>query len=352
MDSEQLLKVEQSIQNLKEKKSKIYFLVQDTKGNAKASISYIYRMALVLYNQSFNVIILHEKDDYFGVSSWLDEEYMKIPHMSIDGQKLQVSPEDFIVIPELYGFVMNQISNLPCGKIVLSQSYDYILETLQPGQSWNQFGFLKCITTSEQQKEYISSLMKNISIDVIEPYIPNSFTKNTLPANPIIGIHARDQRESLNIIKQFYLKFPQYRWITFKDMRGIGESEFANNLQKCFMSVWVDEISSYGTFPLESMKCGVPCMGVVPRMIPEWMSEDNGLWVNNPNQIVDFIGDFLQNWLEDNINPALLSEMDKTIEKLPTQESFNEMVINKFEGYLNTRLTSFEEQLNKLQTVE
>ena len=44
--------------------------------------------------------------------------------------------------------------------------------------------------------------------------------------------------------------------------------------------------------------------------------------------------------------------MDKTIDKLPTQESFNEMIINKFEGYLNTRLTSFEEQLNKLQTVE
>ena len=31
-------KVEQSIKNLKEKTARIYFFVQDTKGNAKASI--------------------------------------------------------------------------------------------------------------------------------------------------------------------------------------------------------------------------------------------------------------------------------------------------------------------------
>ena len=33
-------KVKQSIQNLKNKKSRIYFLVQDTKGNAKASVRF------------------------------------------------------------------------------------------------------------------------------------------------------------------------------------------------------------------------------------------------------------------------------------------------------------------------
>jgi hypothetical protein len=352
MNSEQIEKIENSIQNLKEKKSRIYFLVQDTKGNAKASIAYTYRMAKSLWDKNYNVTMLHEKSDYVGISTWLDQEFMNIPHTSIDGQKLQISPEDFIVVPELYGFVMSQISNLPCGKIVLSQSYDYVLETLQPGQSWNQLGFLKCITTSEQQKEYLSSLMKNVSIDVIPPFISDSFKKDTLPANPIIGIHTRDQREGLNIIKQFYLKFPQYRWVTFKDMRGMSESEFAFNLKQCFMSVWIDDISSYGTFPLESMKCGVPCMGTVPRMIPEWMSEDNGLWINNKNEIVDYIADFLQNWLEDNINENLLTQMDSTIEKLPTSESFNQSVINNFEGYLETRLKSFEEQLNKLQTID
>jgi hypothetical protein len=56
--------------------------------------------------------------------------------------------------------------------------------------------------------------------------------------------------------------------------------------------------------------------------------------------------------LEDNINENLLAQMDSTIEKLPTYESFNQSVINNFEGYLETRLKSFEEQLNKLQTID
>lgn len=352
MNSEQLSKIENSVENLKNKKSKIYFLVQDTKGNAKASVAYIYRMALVLHNAGYNVVILHEKSDYVGVSEWLDRECSNLPHMSIEGQKLQVAPEDFIVLPELYGFVMGQISNLPCGKIVISQAYDHILETLQPGQSWNQLGFLKCITTSEQQKEYITGLMKNVSIDVIEPFISDKFQKQKLPANPIIAIHSREQRESLNIIKHFYLKFPQYRWVTFRDMRSMSESEFASVLQKCFMSVWIDETSAYGTFPLESMKSGVPCMGIVPAMPAQWMSEDNGMWVTNKNMIPEYIADFLQNWLEDNISETLLDEMDKTVGKLPTEETFAQNVINHFEGYLSTRLNSFEEQLNKLQPVE
>ena len=41
MDSEKIKKIEKSIENLKNKTAKIYFLVQDTKGNPKASVKYI-----------------------------------------------------------------------------------------------------------------------------------------------------------------------------------------------------------------------------------------------------------------------------------------------------------------------
>ena len=350
MNSENLSKLELSIENMKNKKTRIYFFVQDSRGNAKASVAYIYYMAMSLKQNGFNSIILHEKPDYVGVSEWLGEEFMnELPHKTIEGEKLEVSPEDFIVVPELFGFVMPQITKLPCGKIVLCQAYDHVLETLQPGQSWSQFGFLKCITTSEFQKDYLENVMRNTTFDILEPFISDDFVESNLPAKPIIAVHSREQRDTINLIKTFYLKFPQYRWVTFRDMRGLTQKEFATTLKDAFLSVWIDETSGYGTYPLESIKSGVPVMGLVPNLQPHWMNTENGVWVNNKTQMSDFIADFLQNWLEDNINENLLTEMNKTKESLSTKERFYSETVNLFEKYINIRLNSFEEQLEKLK---
>ena len=82
------------------------------------------------------------------------------------------------------------------------------------------------------------------------------------------------------------------------------------------------------------------------------MNEDNGIWVNNKIQMVDYVADFLQNWLEDSINENLEQEIIKTAENLSTKEDFELISVKLFEGYLTKRLESFEEQLNKLQTIE
>lgn len=342
-------KVELSIQNLKEKKARIYFFVQDTKGNAKASIRYIYQIAKTLHENGFNPILLHEKNDYVGVSKWLDESFMTIPHKSLEQQNLEVSPEDFLVIPEIFAFVMNQVKNLPCAKIVLTQQYFNMLETLQPGESWNMFGFFKCITTSNTQKEYIEKVMRQATFDIIKPLIPESFEPRKLPPLPIIGIHTKEQSEGINLIKTFYLRFPQYRWFTFRDLRGLSEKEFANSLKECFLTVWVDEKSAFGTFPIESMACGVPVIGKVPDLKPEWLNEDNGVWLTDSTLITDFIADFIQNWLEDNIKPELYDNMKKTAEIYKNKQEFDSSVIDLFSKFLESRATSFEEQINKTE---
>ena len=342
-------KVKQSIQTLKDKQARIYLLVQDTKGNARASVRYMYQMGKTLKDNGFNPIILHEKTDYAGVVAWLDESYMELPHKAIEGQNLEISPEDFLVIPEVFGYVMDQVKQLPCAKIVLTQSYSYMLETLQPGQTWSQFGFIKCITTNNKQKEYIEKVMRNCSFDILEPYISEVFEPKLLPAMPIIGIHTKDQSDAVNLIKTFYLRFPQYRWFTFRDLRGLSELEFANSLKDCFVSVWVDNESGFGTFPLESMKSNVPVIGKIPDLPPTWMNEDNGIWITDHTLLADVVSDFIQNWLEDNIKPELYSEMKKTSEQFSDKQKFESSVVSLFENYLNTRADAFEQQITKTE---
>jgi hypothetical protein len=264
---------------------------------------------------------------------------------------LEVSPDDLIIIPEIYGFIMDQITKLPCGKVVLSQAFDHVFETLQPGQTWSQLGFYKCITTSNKQKELIESVMRSVSVDVVEPAISDVFVKNEFPPKTIVNIHTRDHRDTTNLIKTFYAKFPQYRWITFRDLRGLTEVEFAEAMKDSFISIWVDQTSSFGTFPLESMKMGIPVLGLVPDNIPSWMNEDNGLWVNNKTIIADVLSDFIQNWLEDNLNPELFFNMDKTMETISTLEKFEADTVDLFSKMFEVRITSFEDQLSKLETI-
>jgi len=352
MNEETILKVEQSVKNLSDKSCRIYFLCQDTKGNAKAGVKMIYDIALTLKNDGFNTIIMHEKNDYTGVESWLGEEYMNIPHSSIENQDLKVSPEDFIVIPEIYGHVMEQISKLSCAKIVLCQAYDHMLETLQPGTSWTSHGFNKCITTNEKQKEYVGGIMTNISFDVIEPLISDEFSPKDLPSKPIVSIHTREQRDTMKIIKTFYLKYPQYRWITFRDMRGLTPKEFSEYLKDSFVSVWVDDTSGFGTFPLESMITRTPVIGKVPNLKPEWLNDENGVWTYEQNNIHDILAEFIQNWLEDNINEDLYDKGVETSQKYNNKEDFDSKVISLFDTYISQRKEVFESQLEKIKVEE
>ena len=241
---------------------------------------------------------------------------------------------------------MEQIKNLPCGKIVITQAYDHVLETLTPGTSWPQLGFFKCITTSETQKNQVEKLMKRVTVDVIPPVISDKFEKQKYPAKPIIAVHTRDQRDGINLIKQFYLKYPQYRFFTFRDLRGASMDEFANAIQDAFLGVWVDPTSGFGTFPLECMKVGIPVLGLKPNLKPEWLEDKNGIWVDNQIMMVDIIADLIQTWLEDNLLKELYVEASNTAEKYTNKEKFESEVLEIFSDFSNKRKEAFVAQLN------
>jgi len=349
MEQTNLEKLQKSVENLKNKSVRIYFFVQDTKGNAKASVAHTYRIAMTLKNNGYNPIILHEQKDYIGVSEWLGAEFMELPHTSVEGQQLEISPEDFVIIPEIFGYIMPQITKLPCAKIVLCQSADWITETLSPGQSWSSLGFPKCIITSEWLRDYVTPIMKNVSYDIIEPVISEKFSTSKFPAKPIVSVHSREQRDGVNFIKKFYLKFPQFRWVTFRDMRALSEEEFSNTLKESCLSVWIDTQSSFGTYPLESMASNCPVIGLVPNITPSWLNQDNGIWVTESDKLIDYTADYIQNWIEDNISEKLYSNGLETSKSYQDHKKFNETVIDLFGKYLESREEYFSQQINKFK---
>lgn len=350
-------KIEGFLDNITKKEFNIYFFTIDTKGNPTAGVANVYEQVKMLGELGFNAHILHDKEDYTSVESWLGEEYSSLSHKIT--KDMFVSPIDIIIVPEVYSNVMETLSKYPCKKIVLSQSYSYIFELLGIGKTWNyDFGFNDVITTSKGQSDYIKNHFPNIKTHIIEPSIPEYFTPSDIPKKPVVGIMTREQKDVLNIVKSFYLQFPMYKWVTFKDLRGLSRKTFAEEVKQNCLSVWVDSASSFGTFPIESMKCDTPVIATIPDLIPDWMVDkgtdpentklrDNGIWTDNILNIPGLIAEYLRLWLEDSVPEGILTEM-KEMNSNFTPEAQKAQIKNVFEGLVATKV----EELNNALEIE
>lgn len=367
---EQKKQIESTLQNLNDKTFNLYFFTLDTKGNPTAGIANIYEHVKLLNELGYNASILHEKNDYKlrgneegqGIAEWLGEEYTQLPHVSIEGQQLNVGPADFIIIPEIFSNIMDQVKGFPCRKVVMGQSYDYLLELLPIGKRWNvDYGFNDVITTSVKQAQYLSNLFPSINLHLVPVSIPSYFKPSEKPKLPVIALHTRNQSDASKIAKAFYLQYPMYKWITFKELRGLPRQEFAEELGKCCLAVWVDDTAGFGTFPLEAFESNTTVIGKIPNMVPEWMEttdeegnnviKNNGVWTNTTLNIPELIATYLKVWLEDAI-PAELTDAVESSKGQYTSEKQLAAVKEVYGGLFANRIAELNNMLNSIKEQE
>lgn len=374
---EQIKKIEEQIsqtlnviKNIEDKNFNIYFFTLDTKGNPTAGIANIYEHVKVLTGLGYKAHILHEKSDYKlvgdelgqGIKEWLGEEYSDLSHVSIDKQNLNISPADIIVIPEIFSNIMDQVKEFPCKKVVFSQSYSYLLELLEIGKRWNvDYGFNDVITTSEKQADYVKSLFPSIRTQVVPVSIPSYFKKSEKPKLPVVIISARNQGDATKIVKSFYLQYPIYKFITFKEIQGMPREDFAEQLGKACLGVWVDDNAGFGTFPLEATECETPVIGKVPNMVPEWMEEenkkgelvfkDNGVWTNTFNNIPELIATYLKVWFEDNVPSSLIKSINKN-KGIYTSEKQIKAITEVYNKLTSDSIETLKNNISKLEEIK
>jgi glycosyltransferase involved in cell wall biosynthesis len=344
-------KLEAALGRIKTKESKAYFLVYDTKGNARASIKYIYDLALTLNQNGTPSKIVVEDKTYTGVDSWLDDKYKELEVLSIKDDKLELSIDDILVVPEYYSNALQQLSNVRCIKVMLVQQKEFIFETLPIGSKWIDYGFDRVITTTESTKKYILDYFPESLVYIIPPIIEDNFKPINLPLKPYVAISCRDRSIHRKLISEFYIKYPHLRWITFRDMVQMSYDEFSTSLKECMVSVWIDDDSTFGTFPLESMKCGVPVVGKIPKTEPDWLTE-NGMWTYDENKLVELLGTYILAWIDGiELTDEVKDKMKDTL--LPYDgEITKNNILSIFQSLKNKRVESIESALTKLKQEE
>lgn len=367
-------RIENEIAKLKDKDFKILFYTPDAKNNATGYISYIYQMALTLQQLGYDVTMLYQLENeytkneldalqlenapineertFVGVTGTLGEKYASLKHMNILNQELEVSPSDFLIIPEVYSSIMNQTKKLSCKRIVLTQNYNYLTDFIQVGLSWANFGITDSITSCLNQAELVTSVFPFVKTKVLTPYIPSYFYEGEEPKNLVINIITKSQKDANKIIKPFYWKYPMYKWVSFRDLRGYPREMFAEYLREGAITVWVDTDTQFGYAPLEAIKSGNIVIGKIPELIPEWMLTDdksdflnNGIWFNDINDVHKIIASIVRTWINDNVPTEVTDAMKETAKKYSFDE-YKTNLENLMESYISEREKEFKEVIN------
>lgn len=333
-------KLEASIERIDKKQNKIMFYLPSVP-QASGGVGVVYSHAKILHDLGHDVIIMHDDKDYIK-PTWLGKEYCDLKH-SILNNKAMIYPEDIFIYPESFSDLMKKTANLTCIKIVLCQSWSYVLPSLLPKVSWNDLGVKNVLVVQKPLQEYLESIFgqNTLNIKILSPSIDETIFKDQNKIRkPIIAVSARDQQDLLRLAKHFYSAYPQYQQISFRDMRDLSRKDFADTLNECMLGVWIDREAGFGTFPIECAKTGTPFVALIPDMIPEYAigSDDieRGIWTSSILNLPSILAQFVGMWLED----VVKDEIMESILPLKSEYTKKDEIINVeavYSGYMIER---------------
>lgn len=365
-------RIENEISKLQNKENTLFFFTIDSKNVPNGNIVYTYDLALSMKKLGYNVTMLYQLDNelnareirkqkakgtydpmdeqvFCGVGDWLGQEYADLPHLNISKRgSWQVSPSDFLFIPEAFSSLMSQtyVHKIPCQRFVLLQNFDYVTDFIPFGAQWINFGIRDCIATTELQANLIKDVMPYVKTRVINPYIPDYFREPVEPKKLIVNVISKKQSDVNKLMKTFYWKYPVYKFITFKDLRGMNREHYADALKEGAITVWVDMDTPFGYGALEAMRCKNIVIGKLPEHIQEWMTDENGelldnaIWFDSFEQLPDILADVIGSWMQDAIPQVLFDEMKKTNTKY-TKSTWDNEVERLINDIVNDKINEF-----------
>jgi hypothetical protein len=269
----------------------------------------------------------------------------------VQAQPLSVSPEDFLIIPEGFPDVMSQTTQVACKRIVLAQSWFYVLNAMSPGQSWQHFGVQDVISVSDAISEYLNSVMPGLKIKNVKQGINRELFKvpsKVSAKNPVVVYSANrgaeNKAKTVNLIKTFYMFYPHLRFVRFVELANLSREDFAERLSTSAFALYTDDIAGFGTMPLESMACGTHVVGWASFGGKEYMNDKNGFWTQNGEifQTAEILGVAIDKWLNGEMdNPEIQESYEETLSNY-TVEGERSQFLNIINEYKNERINELE----------
>lgn len=344
------------IDKISNKKSNLFFYVIDTEGYASGSLAYIYQLAKFLKDDGYNVKMIYQTDgkgkdraEFVGVGGWLGEEYASLPHFDIQSKEgVEISHSDILFIPEIYCQVMKQTMNMPCKRIAIFQNYDFVISQMPYTAQWGDYEIRDVITNSKENAELLKTVFPYLNTTVINPFIEKRFGTTNEPKKMIVNVVSKNPDDIVRLIKPFYWKYPEFKWVTFRDLSGMSKENFANSLREGCITIWMDENASFGYSAIEAMKSGNVVFGLLPKEPKEWMLDENGklsdccIWFDDIKKMHQNLAVVIRSFLKDSI-PGTVFAAQERAKNLYSEEKTKKEILAYVKAQFDERKKTFEE---------
>ena len=225
---------------------------------------------------------------------------------------------------------------------------------------WGDFGILDCVCNTEYNSELIKDIFPYVRTTVVEPYIDKVFGQTIEPKKLIVNIVARDQSDINRVIKPFYWKYPTFKWVSFRDLRGFSKEGFAKALREAAITIWVDTDTSFGYSAIEAMKSGSIVIAKVPEKPLKWMDPDDEqslslrnccIWFDDFNSVQRQIATVVRSWITDNV-PSEVEEEAKKVTDMFSEKKTTDAFNDYLDKIIKTRRIELEALISKTEKEE
>lgn len=349
-------RIKEELERIDKKQSKIMFYVLDTQGYASGSLAYEYQLAKIALDDGYDVCMVYQTDEkdneFIGVEGWLGSEYASIPHYNIRNDNVEIKASDVLFIPEIFAQVMNQTKKLPCKRVAIMQNFDYIISQTPYSSQWGDFGIMDAISNTEENKKLLNDIFPYVKTTVIDPYIDKMFGVTNKPKKCVINVISHNPDDVTRLVKPFYWKYPLMKWVSFADLRAMNKEKFADALREGFLTIWMDDMASFGYSALEAMKCGNIVFAMLPKECKKWMLDKDGnlnnscIWFDNINAMHDKIATLVRAFITDKIPNNIYEDQNEVMNLYPEENTKKQ-----FLSYLENLLSERKKTLVELEKI-
>ena len=250
---------------------------------------------------------------------------------------------------------MSQTRDLPCKRIILLQNFEYMTKIIPAGVHPYEYKITDAIVNTEVNKKFLANNLPRIKTRVVRPGISSAmFRKNVEPKKMIINFAVKEADDASRIVKPFWWKYPQFKWVTFAQLDNLPQEIFADALRDAAFTIVIDNGTSFAYSALEALKAGCIVLAKIPENTPDWMMNGDELsdaivWFDNLDEVPDLIANLVAMWVRDDIPEELYSTMDEA-SKLHTMEDMKKDVEEVFvNGFFKERVADLKNALEKAQ---